>query len=96
VQKPTKAKKLIVSGIKECKRTIETIIDKNRSKALIVALNIERNPLRKGVDDEVQNTIKSALHINIPVIHVTTRSKLGRAFTGKFGPRITMISIVNF
>lgn len=51
VQRPTKARKLIVSGIKECKRTTETIIDKNRSKMLIVALNIERNPLKKGVDD---------------------------------------------
>ena len=40
VQKPTKPKKLIVSGIKECKRTIETIIDKNKSRLLIVALNI--------------------------------------------------------
>lgn len=40
VQKPTKPKKLIVSGIKECKRTIDTIIDKNKSRVLIVALNI--------------------------------------------------------
>lgn len=63
---------------------------------LIIALNVERNPLRKGVDDEVQNTIKHALEINIPIVHTSTRSKLGRAFTGKFGPRITMVSIINF
>lgn len=63
---------------------------------LIVALNVERNPLRKGVDDEVQNTIKQAQEINIPIVHISTRSKLGRAFTGKFGPRITMVSIINF
>ena len=63
---------------------------------LIVALNVQRNPLKHGVDDEVQNTIQSALNINIPIVHISTRSKLGRAFTGKFGPRITMVSIINF
>ena len=63
---------------------------------LIVALNIQRNPLKKGIDDEVQSTIQSALKLNIPIVHTSTRSKLGRAFTGKFGPRITMISIINY
>lgn len=63
---------------------------------LIVALNIQRNPFKNGVDDEVQSTIQHALNINIPVVHISTRSKLGRAFTGKFGPRITMVSIINF
>lgn len=30
------------------------------------------------------------------MVHISTRAKLGRAFTGKFGPRITVLSIVNF
>ena len=59
-QKPEKAKKLIVSGIKECKRTITTIIDKKRSKILIVALNIQRNPYKGGVDDQVMTVIQLA------------------------------------
>lgn len=29
------------------------------------------------------------------MIHSSTRNKLGRAFTGKFGPKITMVSIIN-
>ena len=49
-----------MSGIKECKRTITTIIDKKRSKLLIVALNIQRNPYKGGVDDQVQTVIQLA------------------------------------
>ena len=63
---------------------------------LIVALNIERNPYKGGVDDQVQTVIKFAQEIKIPVIHACPRSHLGRAFTGKWGPRVTMISIINF
>ena len=63
---------------------------------LIVALNIERNPYKGGVDDQVQTVIKLAQEIKIPVIHACPRSHLGRAFTGKWGPRVTMISIINF
>lgn len=96
VQKPDKARKLIVSGLKECKRTINTIIDKKRSKILIVALNIERNPYKGGVDDQVQTIIEQAQKIKIPIIHACSRSHLGRAFTGKWGPRVTMVSIINF
>lgn len=57
VQKPDKAKKLVVSGLKECKRTLTTIIDKKKAKILIVGLNIERNPYKGGVDDQVQAII---------------------------------------
>ena len=96
VKKQEKAKKIIVSGIKECKRTMKTIIDKKRSQLLVVALNIERNNLRKGVDDEVQQVIHLAQKINIPILHTSTRAKLGRAFTGKFGPRVTMVSVINY
>ena len=84
-----------MSGLKECKRTLTTIIDKKRSKLLIIALNVERNPYKGGVDDQVQTIINLAHQIKIPVIHACPRSHLGRAFTGKWGPRLTMISIIN-
>jgi ribosomal protein L7Ae-like RNA K-turn-binding protein len=95
VTAPQKAKKLIVSGLKECKRTLTTILENKKSKCLIVALNIERNNLVKGVDDEIQKCITLGQGMKIPVIHVSTRAKLGRAFTGKFGPRLSIISIIN-
>lgn len=82
--------------MKECKRTITTIIDKKRSKMLIVALNIERNPYKGGVDDQVQTVIQLAQELKIPIIHACSRSHLGRAFTGKWGPRLTMVSIINY
>ena len=96
VQRPDKAKKLIVSGIKECRRTLTTIIDKKKSRMLVVAVNVERNPYKGGVDDQMQGTIELAQELKIPIIYASTRSNLGRAFTGKWGPRITMVSIVNF
>jgi ribosomal protein L7Ae-like RNA K-turn-binding protein len=96
VNNPQKAKKLIVSGLHECKRTLTTTLDAKKCKVLIVTLNVERNNLQKGTDDLVQKCITEAVNLKIPIIHTSNRSKLGRAFTGKFGPRISMISIVNF
>lgn len=40
--------------------------------------------------------LEYAFKEKVPVVHASNRAKLGRAFTGKFGPRITMISIVNY
>lgn len=37
-----------------------TIDDKKKSKVLIVALNIERNNLKRGIDDEIIQMIKLA------------------------------------
>lgn len=73
-----------------------TIQDNKKSKILIVALNVERNNLVKGIDDEIQKCINLGHENRIPVVHVSTRSKLGRAFTGKFGPKISVISIINY
>lgn len=95
INQPEKAKKIIVAGLHECKRTIWTKLDKKKSKMLIMALNIERNNLERGTDDQIQGLIDLADKERVPIIHVSTRAKLGRAFTGKFGPRITLISIVN-
>ena len=54
VYKPEKAKKLIVAGLHECKRTVWTKLDKKRSKMIILALNIDRNNLKGGIDDQIQ------------------------------------------
>ena len=96
VHKPEKAKKLIVAGLHECKRTLWTTFVHKKSKMVILALNIERNNLERGIDDQIQEVLEYAYKEKVPILHVSTRSKLGRAFTGKFGPRITMISIVNY
>ena len=44
----------------------------------------------------MQEIITLAQKISIPVIHTCLRSELGKAFTGKWGPRATMISIINY
>ena len=72
------------------------MIDKKRSKCLIVALNIERNDLEKGTDDQVQGLIDEAGKCRVPVVYTSVRSRLGRAFTGKFGPRISVVSIIDY
>lgn len=96
INQPEKAKKIITAGLHESKRTLVTQLEKKKSRAVILALNIERNDLKRGTDDQIQELINLAEMEQIPVIHISTRSKLGRAFTGKFGPRITIISIVNY
>lgn len=96
INQPTKARKLIISGLHECRRTLWTKLDNKRSKLLIVALNIERNNLERGTDDLIQQALSYANNASVPVVHISTRAKIGRAFTGKFGPRISMVSIVNF
>lgn len=63
---------------------------------MIVALNIRRNPFEEGSDAAVIELIEHAVRQNIPVLHCSTRSKLGRAFVGKFGPRLSVVSIVNY
>ena len=73
-----------------------TIIDKKRSKILIVALNVERNPYKGGVDDQVQTVVQLARELRIPVVFACTRAHLGRGFTGKWGPRLTMVSVINY
>jgi hypothetical protein len=40
IYQPEKAKKLIIAGLHECRRTLTTTLDKKKSKLLIVALNI--------------------------------------------------------
>jgi ribosomal protein L7Ae-like RNA K-turn-binding protein len=93
---PEKARKLIIAGLHECKRTLWTTIDKKKSKLLIIALNIERNDLERGTDDQMQQVLSYAYEANVPVVHISTRAKIGRAFTGKFGPRISMLSVINY
>ena len=62
----------------------------------MVAFNVERNPYKGGVDDQVQTSIAIAQNSKIPVIYASTRANLGRSFTGKWGPRVTMVSIINY
>lgn len=33
---------------------------------------------------------------DIKVVHASNRSKLGRAYCGKFGPKIAVVSIINY
>ena len=33
---------------------------------------------------------------NIPIIHSCSKRKLGASFTGKFGPKVSVISIINY
>jgi len=77
-------------------RTLTTIQADKRCRCLVVALNIKRNPFVQGSDSKVIESIEQAARLKVPVLHCSTRSKLGRAFTGKFGPRVSVISIVNY
>lgn len=44
ILEPKRAKKRIVAGINEVKRTLTTSLSEKRSKLVIMAINIKRNP----------------------------------------------------
>lgn len=44
----------------------------------------------------MQSIIEIAQKQKIPIINASTRANLGRAFTGKWGPRVTMVSVINY
>lgn len=45
VNQPEKARKIIIAGLHECRRTLWTTIQKKKSRLLVIALNIEKNNL---------------------------------------------------
>lgn len=96
LKQPLKFKKRITAGFNEVSRTLSTTLLDRRCQLLIVALNIIKNPFKDGTDSQVLEQIEQAHRQNIPVMHCSTRSKLGRAFVGKFGPRISIVSVINY
>ena len=75
-------------------RTIKNKKIEKRSKILIVALNIIYNPLKLSCDERTLEIINLAKEYQVPILHVSTRAKLGRAFLGKFGPRVSILTVV--
>ncbi|EAR91714.3 ribosomal protein L7Ae containing protein (macronuclear) [Tetrahymena thermophila SB210] len=93
---PKKFKKRIVAGFKEVLSTLTTNVKEKKSKCIIIALNIQKNPLENGSDQLVLQIINHATQKKIPIIHSCSRARLGKAFTGKFGPRISVLSVLNY
>ncbi|KAL4455885.1 hypothetical protein ABPG74_003295 [Tetrahymena malaccensis] len=93
---PKKFKKRIVAGFKEVLSTLTTNVKEKKSKCIIIALNIQKNPLENGSDQLVLQIINLAVQKKIPIIHSCSRARLGKAFTGKFGPRISVLSVLNY
>jgi len=44
---------------------------------VIIAINIQENPLKGGGDEKMLEIISKARKKNIPIIHACTRKKLG-------------------
>jgi ribosomal protein L7Ae-like RNA K-turn-binding protein len=95
VKTPLKAPKRVVSGLNEVRRTFFSLNEKIRAKLLVVALNINRNELKTGYDEQVLAIIRKARELRVPVAHCSSRSRLGRAMTGKFGPKMGLVSVIN-
>lgn len=50
LNEPKKFKKNIVAGFKEVLNTLKTSVKDKKSKCIIIALNLEKNPLENGSD----------------------------------------------
>ncbi|CAD8095833.1 unnamed protein product [Paramecium sonneborni] len=96
VIEPKKMKKRVVAGIKECLRSIQYTLPEKSSKLIIVPIGIQECPIKNGPDHHILKILKEGYNKNIPIIFASTRSKLGRAFSGKFGPKISVISVINY
>jgi hypothetical protein len=49
-----------------------------------------------GSDEKVVEILRLALGLGVIVVHGSNRAKLGRAYCGKFGPKVSVVSILNF
>jgi ribosomal protein L7Ae-like RNA K-turn-binding protein len=78
------------------RETINQLKLEKQVKIVILALNIQFNPLKNGADEWVLNILKSCKSKDIPVLHCSSRAKMGKAFTGKFGSRISVLSVLNY
>ena len=67
-----------------------------KSKCIIIALDIPENPIKDGLDEKIGSILKICRAQNIPVIHANSKKRLGMAFTGKIGPKITILSIISY
>jgi ribosomal protein L7Ae-like RNA K-turn-binding protein len=63
---------------------------------VIFALDIDVNPLCGGLDQQICETISLCSAKNVPVVHANSKKRLGMAFTGKLGPKVTVVSVIDF
>lgn len=98
IENPRKAKKRLVSGFNQVKRKVHSQV-KKEVKLLIVAVNIQENPLDFGSDQEIFNILNSARSRGIPYVFSGTRNEFGLALYGKRmkkKQRATVIAVLNF
>ena len=52
----------------------------NKSVCIIIAINLQLNPLEKGSDEKIRLIIDKCKERKVPVIHASTRAKLGKNY----------------
>ena len=70
-----KMKRRLQSGLREVHRSVRT----QEARVVFVAPNIEPSPSEGGLDDKVEEIIKTARSFGVPVIFCLSRSRLGKA-----------------
>ena len=70
-----KMKRRLQSGLREVHRSVRT----QEARVVFVAPNIEPSPSEGGLDDKVEEIIKTARSSGVPVIFCLSRSRLGKA-----------------
>ena len=63
---------------------------------MIFAINIQKDPNPEGIDQKVIEILTKAIDLGCLIIHSCSRRKLGLAFNGKMGPKISIISIIDY
>ena len=97
---PMKARKRILSGVKEVLKAIKSPLENNRPKLVVIAVDVERNPNPNGSDQEVANLVDRCSEQGIPYIFGLTRGELGICLYGKvmhkMKVRCTCIGVIDY
>ena len=80
---PLKAKKRLVSGLKEVIRAAKSNLPESLPKLVVIAVDLQRSPQEQGIDDAAHDLIDLLKNKNIPYVFAGTRAELGGALYGQ-------------
>lgn len=80
---PLKAKKRVFSGFNEVTKALKSSLDEKKPKLVIIAVDIQLNPLEGGTDELTRKLLTTLDESEIPYYFGGTKTELGIAIYGK-------------
>ena len=97
---PLKARKRLISGLNEVIRASKSKLDGHRPRLVVIAVDVQVNPLECGTDDTMHKLICALNGNQIPYYFACTRTELGVSLYGKvmYGNKVkcACVAIVDY